>query len=180
MLEEHFELVAIDGVMVVFWSIASDGLYSVGTVEREVSKTIAYLTLLGRVNLVGFVWSDEVVGADATCILDDFVGCRVLCFAKECTACAFCAAITSPRSDFSQIEWELVVEWMGLCFAEFLAPHIHHRVEASGMVLVLTYIGFALIPDESLDGVVAERVEHSVIHDERCEPFPPLTVPTAL
>ena len=48
------------------------------------------------------------------------------------------------------------------------------------MVLVLTYIGFALIPDEALDGVVAERVKHTVIHDERCEVFPPLTVPTAL
>ena len=61
MLEEHFEFVAIDGVVVVFWTIACDGLYSVGAVEREVSKTIAYLTFLGRVNLVGFVWSDEVI-----------------------------------------------------------------------------------------------------------------------
>ena len=46
----------------------------------------------------------------------------------------------------------------------FFAPQLHHIGQTLGVCFMTAYVRLALIPDESLYGIVLKRLQHGIVH----------------
>ena len=114
---------------------------------------------------------DQVVGADAAGILNQ-PGSLVLAVAE---ARAAPVVVASPWGNLHFEERHLLGG-----AAKLRAPEVDHRLEALRIGVVLAHVRLALIPQESSHRVVAQGMQHAVVHDTGRVVVPPLPVPALL
>ena len=121
-------------------------------------------------NLANLIRIDQVVGAHAAGILDDASG-LVLALAEQRTA-GILLSVAAPRGNFHKVERQFAGS-----AAKLRSPEVDHRLQSLRVGVVLAHIRLALIPEETANGVVAQGVEHAVIHDAGRVVLPPLAIP---
>ena len=139
-------------------SVSYDVLHAIGLVERHESQTLTHLLLLARMNLLLLVWIDTVVGADDTAVRDYF--CRIKLLLTQFGSPVSIHIIIMVRSNFYEIERHIAL-------LEIPAPLSYEVGKALGILSCrITYVGTALIEEDSLDGIVEDRVEGAVSPNE--------------
>ena len=169
--EEHLNLAAVHLHVVEFRRIAGNGLEAIGAVQRHVGQSIAHLALLCGMNLAALMRIDQVVGADAAGILNQS-GSLVLAVAEAWSAPV---VVASPRGNLHFEERHLLGG-----AAKLRTPEVDHCLEALRIGVVLAHVRLALIPQEAAHRVVAQGMQHAVVHDTGRVVVPPLPVPALL
>ena len=135
----------------------------VGTAQRHVSQSLSDIGLILRMYILDFIRLHQVIGRNHTTVRYQSLSLE-LSLSQQCTADGFSGI---ERSYLYKIERQFAQ-------SPFLAPQRHHRLQPFRIRLVLAHVRLSLIPQKALDGIILQRLQHSVIHQNRTQVMPPV------
>ena len=135
---------------------ALDALHTVSVFQRQHRQPFAHLPFARGVDVPRFIGHHEV-GSRGHAAVGDHVEGLLLGFAQSIPPAS--GAVFVGR-DLHEIEGQFTQ-------SPQLAPMFHHGGLITRIILITGDVGAALIPQESADGVVAQGVEHAVVHHRR-------------
>lgn len=117
-----------------------------------------YLPFILGVDIGCLVGFHQVVRADQAAVGDEFP-----CFPLRFAQIGAVAAAIGEGGDFDVIERDIAL-------LPERTPQPDHVGKADGIVLILVYVRFTLIPQEATDGIPRNRVQHGIVHHHRAQP----------
>ena len=109
-------------------------------------------------NLIFLPFINEVAGADTSAVFEAMCN-LVLNLAELCCIYAVLVVAIAIARNFDCIEWQLVTRLVPPG-----SPELCHGLETLEVFLLIADIAFALIPQETFDGIAHERVKHAIVH----------------
>ena len=114
-------------------------------------------------NIFYFIRFYQIVCRNHSTVWNDRL-CLELCFAKQCTSCSFC-----------RIEWSyLYIIERQLTQSPLFTPEFDHRFQTFSIRFMFTYVRFSLVPQKSLNSIILQRFQHTVVHQCRTQIMPPV------
>ena len=141
----------------VLRALAGDLLHPVGLVQRHEGQPVPHVPLVLRVDIAKLIRLHQIVGADHAA-----VGNQLLSPALRFAQIGRLSVAVLERSDLDVIERQVVPPPQS-------APQRDHIEQPRGVIHVAAGVRFALIPEESADGIARHRTKHSIIHDHRTQ-----------
>lgn len=117
-----------------------------------------YLPFILGVDIGCLVGFHQVVRANHAAVGDEFP-----CFPLRFAQIGAVAAAIGEGGDLDVIERDIAL-------LPERTPQPYHVGKADGIVLILVYVRFTLIPQEATDGIPRHRVQHGIVHHHRAQP----------